>query len=152
MFSGEGSALSTFGFCSRPDETACSNPPVSFWMIVFRSGDCIIRAETVKVKSPFPAAGHSFILWFSLFPRLNRYRASPLRTILWNFLCAKKLSSFKPNISRSKYLSILGIWGFAPSLHQRAFRTFTAPVGASPFGNLRAQIPSCTLEISVLLA
>ena len=82
--------LSTFGFCSRPDETACSNPPVSFWMIVFRSGDCIIRAETVKVKSPFPAAGHSFILWFSLFPRLNRYRASPLRTILCSFTKLKK--------------------------------------------------------------
>ena len=59
-------------------------------MIVFRSGDCIIRAETAKVKSPFPAASHSFILWFSLFPRLNRYRASPLRTILCSFTKLKK--------------------------------------------------------------
>ena len=68
-----------------------------FWMIVFRSGDCIIRAGSVKVKSPFPAASHSFTLWFSLFPRLNRYKASPLRTILWNFLCVKKarLNRFK---------------------------------------------------------
>ena len=41
---------------------------------------------------------------------------------------------------------------FAPYPHQRAFRTFTAPVGASPFGNLRAQIPSFPLKISVLLA
>ena len=90
MFSGGGSALSTFGFCSRLDETACSNPPVSFWMIVFRFGDCIIRAGSAKVKSPFPAASHSFILWFSLFSRLNRYRAAPLRAILCSFTKLKK--------------------------------------------------------------
>ena len=40
----------------------------------------------------------------------------------------------KPSISRNKYLSMIRIWSFAPSPHQRAFR--------SPFGNLRAKILS----------
>ena len=55
----------------------------------------------------------------------------------------KRLSSraehFKKQISKHFW-----IWGFAPSPHQRAFR--------SPFGNLRAQILGFTLEISVLSA
>ena len=34
----------------------------------------------------------------------------------------KKAVMLKPNISGKRYLSIVWIWGFAPSPHQRAFR------------------------------
>ena len=40
----------------------------------------------------------------------------------------KRAVMLKPNISENRYLSIVWIWGFAPSPHQRAFRAFTAPV------------------------
>ena len=40
----------------------------------------------------------------------------------------KRAVRLKPNISRYNNLSISRIWGFAPSPHQRAFRTFTAHV------------------------
>ena len=40
----------------------------------------------------------------------------------------KRAVMLKPNISGNRYLSIVWIWGFAPSPHQRAFRAFTAPV------------------------
>ena len=53
----------------------------------------------------------------------------------------KRAVMLKPNISGNRYLSIVWIWGFAPSPHQRAFR--------SPFGNLRAEILSLILEMSV---
>ena len=39
-----------------------------------------------------------------------------------------------------KPATVARIWGFAPSPHQRAFRTFTAAFASSPFGNLRSQI------------
>ena len=77
-------------------------------MIVFRSGDCIIRAGSVKVKSPFPAASHRLKLWFILFSRLNRYRALLLRAILCSFTklkkaqdCQAKNQHFK---NKTKYL------------------------------------------------
>ena len=55
----------------------------------------------------------------------------------------------KPNISRNKYLSIFG-YGALPhrptkGLSERLRRLF----GASPFGNLRAEILSLILEMSV---
>ena len=34
----------------------------------------------------------------------------------------KRAVMLKPNISENRYLSIVWIWGFAPSPHQRAFR------------------------------
>ncbi len=40
----------------------------------------------------------------------------------------KRAVMLKPNISGNRYLSIVWIWGFALSPHQRAFRAFTAPV------------------------
>ena len=43
-----------------------------------------------------------------------------------------RLSSSIQIVQESKKLSIFRIWGFAPSPHQRAFR--------SPFGNLRVKI------------
>ena len=58
----------------------------------------------------------------------------------------------KPNISRSKYLSISG-YGALPHRPTKGLsERLRRPFGASPFGNLRAQILSFTLEISVLLA
>ena len=52
-----------------------------------------------------------------------------------------KTVKLNPNISRIKNSAFFRIWGFAPSPHQRAFR--------SPFGNLRAQILRIILEILV---
>ena len=40
----------------------------------------------------------------------------------------KRAVVLKLNISGNRHLSIVWIWGFAPSPHQRAFRAFTAPV------------------------
>ena len=58
----------------------------------------------------------------------------------------------KPDISRSKYLSVLG-YGALPHRPTKGLsERLRRPFGASPFGNLRAQILSYILEISVRLA
>ena len=69
----------------------------------------------------------------------------------------KRAVVLKLNISGNRHLSIVWIWGFAPSPHQRAFVfdcLFLPPAATTEnlFGNLRAKILSFTLEISVLLA
>lgn len=69
--------FSTFGCCSRPDETSCSNPPVRCLVIVFRSDGCIIREIMLKVKFLFPAASHSYSLWKCLSFRLKQYNKPP---------------------------------------------------------------------------
>ena len=69
--------FSTFGCCSRPDETSCSNPPVRCLVIVFRSDGCIIREIMPKVKFLFPAASHSSNLWQCLSFRLKQYNKPP---------------------------------------------------------------------------
>ena len=67
----------------------------------------------------------------------------------------KRAVMLKPNISENRYLSIVWIWGFAPSPHQRAsvFDCLFLPPAATTenlFGNLRAKHLVFILEISVL--
>ena len=70
----------------------------------------------------------------------------------YSFFHGKGAVKLKPNISRSKYLSICG-YGALPHRPTKGLsERLRRPFGASPFGNLRAQILSFTLEISVLLA
>ncbi len=70
----------------------------------------------------------------------------------YSFFRGKGAVKLKPNISRSKYLSILG-YGALPHRPTKGLsERLRRPFGASLFGNLRAQILSFTLEISVLLA
>lgn len=69
--------FSTFGCCSRPDETSCSNPPVRCLVIVFRSDGCIIREIMLKVKFLFPAASHSSSLLKCLSFWLKQYNKPP---------------------------------------------------------------------------
>ena len=110
-------------------------------MIVFRSGDCIIRAETVKVKSPFPAASHSFILWFSIFHRLNRYRASPLRTILWNFQSLSKKRMLHKTRARNARP-----YGYAVTFLQRCRGAHRAPADIIQTFNFSPQRPPSSRE------
>ena len=80
---------------------------------------------------------------------ITTYFYSSTKWLYYDFLEIKGAVRLKPIISRYNNLSISRIWGFAPSPHQTAFRTFTAAFAASPFGNLRAKRLSFFLKYQV---